>query len=313
MPEDSTSPPDPTPPAEESAQSPEPTPPPEAEWTDDIGSAMSEQAAPIPDPGKASTDEWEDSLDWEEDPVESPSPQPSATSTQEALAWLRPLWRQGVAAWQRLLAGIRTRIPAAAKLSNRALSAILIGGLVLLITILNSGRQPSVAIEGPEEPTPPVSPRVDSEPEGQPSLADDLSTDTAPPATPALPPPSSDELDPAERDRIADIQTQLIDGSLSYGQGLVESVQADFKRNRLTINLSSGWYRLSDYEQEELADTLMQRSTQMAFEDLQLRSPAGDLLARSPVIGDAIVILQREKPPEVELPPRPRYRITIDR
>ena len=302
---------DPTPPSE-------PTPQPsEAEWTDnDIDSiaSASEASTASEDETSVSTDEatseeaWEDdALDWKEEPIDLPEPQPKATSTREALAWLGPVWRRVVVSWRRILAGIRTRIPAAAKLPDAVLSGVLIGGLVLLLTVFNNVRQPSsVVVEAP----PAIAPSVEEEPLLEPPLADaspSTETPSAPPDSPEL------ELDPAERDRIAELQTQLTTGSLSNGNGVVESVQADFKHNQLTINLTNGWYRLSGYEQEELANTFKQRSVAMTFDDVELRSPNGDLVARSPVVGNNMIILQREQPPIVDPPPKPRYRITVDR
>ena len=273
----------------------EPTPqPPEAEWTDDINPSMpsttaseSVSSSPVTE-GGTPTDEWEESLDWENEPIQSPPPEPVPMSTREALAWLRPLWLKGLASWRRILAGIRARIPAAAQLSDAILSTILIASFVLLLTILTGIRQPSRATEQPPETVPPAATDVPNETTPAPLNSDE---------------PSEPELDPAERDRMAQIQAQLTDSSPTTNSGLVESVEADFQHNALTVNLGSGWYRLSAYEQAELANSLMQQSRQTAFEDLQLRSPDGDVLARSPVIGNEMVILQREKPPAVELPP----------
>lgn len=278
----------------------------ETEWTDDTDSPLPESDPVIPAASDTSEDQWqEDTLDWEDDPIDVASPPPRAASTGEALAWLTPVWQRGWTLWKRILVGVKTRIPAAAKLSDGVLSGILMGSLVLLLTVFNSVRQPAVTAE-----VPPSGPPLEAEPiaEPTPPSLDRPAEDTNP-----EPQPTPVELDPAERDRMAELQTQLTSGSLSDGNGLVESVQADFQHNQLTINVSNGWYRLSGHEQEELAATFKQRSIEMTFDDVQLRSPDGDLVARSPVIGKDMVILQREQPPEVEPPPRPRYRVTIDR
>jgi hypothetical protein len=95
--------------------------------------------------------------------------------------------------------------------------------------------------------------------------------------------------------------------------GAIDAIQADFTRNQLSVILTGDWYRLSNQGQADLADQLLERATDLEFADLELRSPAGDLLARSPVVGNTMIILQREKPPVVEPPPKPRYRIMIDR
>ncbi|MGF1525138.1 MAG: hypothetical protein ACFBSF_22665 [Leptolyngbyaceae cyanobacterium] len=315
MPEDST-PPESTPQPPESTSSQ----PSEAEWTDDIDSSPLESDVVPPINQEATPDVWErDELDWEDEVTPPQEPEPQVTSTREALAWLTPVWRRGIATWRRILAGVRSRIPAVANLSDTILSGILLGGLVLLLVLVNSVRQPSAAAnvpvaDTPIADTPAVTPpattsEVEADPTDEPTIAPDDSASTPTPETTAEAP----ELDPAERDRMAAIQAQLTSGALSNGNGLVESVQADFTHNQLTVNLTNGWYRLSTYEQEELANTFKQRSGEMAFDDVELRSPNGDLLARNPVVGNNMIILQHEKPPTVEPPPRPRYRITIER
>ena len=317
---------DPTPPAELAPQ-------PAEDWTDDIDSSSLEDDVLPPTVQETSSDRRaRDVLDWEDELSAPPEPQPEATSTQEALAWLLPAWQRGLTFWRRLLRGVRSRIPAAANLSDPVLSGILLGGLVLLLVLVNGGRQPAAAADEPaadvpaavavadelaaedpaaDEPAanvPAIALVAEAEPTIEPTIAPDEPT-----PTPTPEPATAPELDPAERDRMAAIQTQLTSGSLSNGNGLVESVQADFKHNQLTVNLTNGWYRLPVYEQEELANTFRQRSSEMSFDDVELRSPDGDLLSRSPVVGDTMIILQYEKPPVVQPPPRPRYRITVDR
>jgi hypothetical protein len=114
-------------------------------------------------------------------------------------------------------------------------------------------------------------------------------------------------------ERIADIQDQLAAVATSYASNLVVSVQASFAEDRLSANLSSGWYRLSRDQQDQLAADLLGRSQTLEFATLELIDPDGAMVARSPVVGKTMVIVQRQPPPEVPIPERPRYRITIDR
>jgi hypothetical protein len=116
-----------------------------------------------------------------------------------------------------------------------------------------------------------------------------------------------------DSDRIAKIQSQLTDSSILNAQRVVDSVQADFQRNQLTLIFNGDWYRLSDYDQTQLTQALMQQSQDLEFEEIQCLTPDGELLARSPVVGSNMVILQRERPPEVPEPERPRFRIMVDR
>lgn len=281
----------------------------DAEWTDESGYLESETPS-VPDTTEATdNDEWptDDSLNWEEEYSVASPPPPEATTAKEALAWLRPLGRRLAASWRRLVAGIRTKIPAAASLSDTAISGILIGILVVILLVLYSVRQPSVATE----PATGVTLSEPSDAETMPVTSSPTDTPTAPTnSLEAAPPPMTDRVN---SDRIAQIQTQLTDSNIPHANRVIDSVRADLTNNRLTLVFNGDWFRLSDYEQVELANQLQQQSTELSFEDLQFLTTEEDLIARSPVIGNGMVILLREKPTEVEPPPRPRYRITVDR
>lgn len=325
---------------------------PNEEWTEDDATPLVESSAPLMSAEEAASDGWgeddiaassdepipdravttpaaddwtEDSLDWDDTPMAAADIRSGPPSTRDALAWLRPVQRS----WKRLLAGMRNRLPAIAGLSDGLLSTLLVGVLLGLLIVLNGVRQPSKVVDVNINPDSASASEAIANAgtgaQGQPEDADLIapdseletaapeSTDSEPPLAPASPELVVTELDPAERDRIAAIQTQLMSGLVGDDSGLVETVQADFNQNLLTINLSNGWYRLSPYEQQALADTFKQSSTEMTFEQIQMRSPEGDLLARSPVVGDSMVILQTQKPPAVPVPPRPLFRITVDR
>jgi hypothetical protein len=256
------------------------------------------------------TDEWDVAVtEWDDDVLPPPNTTPNVITTKDALAWLKPAWRRLRVTWQQLLAGLRNRVPAVANLPDGVLSAILLGTLGLLLVLLNSVRQPAIAqpptspspqpaIPVPSEPTPP------SEiPPTMPAVGAASETSTA----------SSELADPIDLERIADIQTQLTKSSIYNASRVIDSVQADFTHNRLTLVCNEDWYRLSDYDQDLLANQLLQQSAELAFDDVELQTPTGQLIARNPVIGKEMVVLLRESPPIVEPPERPRFRITIDR
>lgn len=61
----------------------------------------------------------------------------------------------------------------------------------------------------------------------------------------------------------------------------------------LQLTLSPAWYDLSPAQQDSLADALARRSKGLDFGRLRLEDPAGQQLARSPVVGDQMVVLRR--------------------
>jgi hypothetical protein len=73
---------------------------------------------------------------------------------------------------------------------------------------------------------------------------------------------------------------------------LIDWVRAN--RDRLTVQLGDGWYELEFSQQDGLANDLFKRSLKLKFEQLELVDAAGKTLARSPVVGSKIVVLQRD-------------------
>lgn len=246
--------------------------PPSETWTDDIDSSVDVEAAAVTEAALPSED-WGEGVDWQEPPTRSPQP-PSSISTREALSWLQPIVRRGLALWRQLLTGIRTRIPGTAKLPDRVLSGIVLAGLTVLLLLINNARQPDTVTVDP-------------------GFSEPLQAADAPDQSPAL----AAEPDPEEQARREDIAAKLAAGSLDEGVGLVEATESDFTHDRLTASLSDRWYELTAADQQAIAETLMKKSLYLSFAELELRSLQGDLLARSPVVGESMVILQRQRLP----------------
>lgn len=82
-------------------------------------------------------------------------------------------------------------------------------------------------------------------------------------------------------------------GSLSFGQPLVETIQVNYSQGLLTIVLNEKWYTLSIDQQNQLAQTLLRQSGELSFTNLEIRNQTDQLLARSPVVGNEMIILKR--------------------
>lgn len=178
--------------------------------------------------------------------------------------------------WYRLLAGIRTRIPESwnAKLSNRVLSSLVIGIFLVLLWsslgLLPGKHAPSVASTPVPSPVP------------------------TPVVSPSPLPPAPPILDRAPEQRlIAQIQDQVAEVTNRYSEGLIQAVQANFRNSLLTVRVGDAWYSLAPSRQDSLADEMLGRSQSLDFKKLEILSNDGKLLARSPVVGSAMVILKR--------------------
>jgi len=113
----------------------------------------------------------------------------------------------------------------------------------------------------------------------------------APPTAIALEPLPEAPLTP-EQSLLAVIQRELIDLEGLYPPQLIQRIQPDFLASRLTLTIGDNWNQLSAKQQQTLLDTLWQRAQKLSFQQLRLYAPNGDLIARSPVVGPDMVVLQ---------------------
>jgi hypothetical protein len=223
--------------------------------------------------------------------------------------------RQGVSDWWNpVLEKIRARLPESINqsLSDRALTGVLAGSLVLLFWItssLLSGKPAQVAVVPAPRPVPftapaiapeppvaspaPVAPVTPIVPEASPSPAPNPAPQVSP-APVMLPPAPAPKLQlTPEQKLIAAIQDQVAEISNQYVSGLIQSVQANFRASRLTVKVSPEWYGLTRSQQDTLASEMLQRAQQLDFVKLEITDSEGTLLARSPVVGSEMVIVKR--------------------
>jgi hypothetical protein len=93
---------------------------------------------------------------------------------------------------------------------------------------------------------------------------------------------------------IADVQSQVSGIADRYSQGLSQSVQPNFVGSRLRLQLADDWYDLKPAQQDDLAQEVWQRSRALDFSRLEILDRQQHLLARNPVVGDQVIILQRQ-------------------
>jgi hypothetical protein len=206
--------------------------------------------------------------------------------------------------WDKILQQVRNRVPLTGNLPDFLLTTLLVGASLAIVwgavAIIPEGlfsstpssppeEEISQQPEKPEAPIPPPEAREEPEPEISPE----------PPSEP--PPAEEPELTP-EQGLIAAIQEQVSEITTRYAEGLIESIEANFRDGRLIIAISDQWFDLSDARQDELSKEMLARSRQLDFTRLVLTTPDGQLLARSPVVGEKMVILQRDNPSS---PPNP--------
>jgi hypothetical protein len=216
---------------------------------------------------------------------------------ETGLAKLRPLFQKLQAWWWATLPKIRQVLPQPLnQQSDRVLTGVAIA-LVLTVLWVGTGGlfRPARATQ-PTQPsasqaTPTAKPALKSDRSAarQSSPSDEIIAPTVPVAPPA--PPRLD-LTP-EQSLIAAIQDQVAEVTNQYANGLIQSIQANFRSSRLIVLLSDEWYSLPANRQDQLTSEMQKRALELNFNSLEMSDSHGVLLARSPVIGETMIILKR--------------------
>ena len=188
------------------------------------------------------------------------------------LSKLKPALKKLQAIGGQILAQVRSRLPSSieGKFSDPILGGIILSASAFLIMI-------GISLISPDSP-----PEVGAHG----SDAQLIPSETLTESVTDLP------LNPEQR-LIADIQDQVAEVTNVYADGLIQSVEANFRRSLLMVRAGKDWYELEESRQDQMANELWRRSKQLDFSQLQLLDPDGDLVARSPVVGPAMVILKR--------------------
>jgi hypothetical protein len=250
----------------------------------------------------------------------TPVTRTTQTLTQTLWAKLQPVWR-----W--LLDKLRPILPEAFRpLSDRTLSGILVGTLLLLFWLTSSipagqAKPPmptKPSLTQPRSPQPPASsapalsapaPKLQEKPiaaQPQPGVLPDASpnsfpeTLTTPQASPAIAPvgslpspavqpkPTPVKLTPAEKLQEA-VNTIVAD----YDRALNPAAQANFANKTLRISLQPAWYTLAADRQDALVAALWQKAQAAKLTTLELVDSQDQVVARSPIVGTEMVVLQR--------------------
>ncbi|MBF2006640.1 MAG: hypothetical protein IGS49_14520 [Chlorogloeopsis fritschii C42_A2020_084] len=239
--------------------------------------------------------------------------------TEETSSVLQPLQ----SGWSGLLAKIRSLLPAnlSANLSDTVLTGVIAVTTVILIWTTSNiftSKPTEVATAPPASPTqetPPVeevpSPTITTPPESlpTPTPSPPAEEEAAPPTEEITPPPTSEpepEVTPTptptptptlvltpEQTLIAAIENQVAQVSDRIASGLIQSIQANFLTSTLTMKISDDWYTLKESQQNKLAAEILQRSQELDFTHLEITDSQNRLVARSPVVGNEMVIFKR--------------------
>ncbi len=98
-----------------------------------------------------------------------------------------------------------------------------------------------------------------------------------------------------EQTLIAALQTKIAKISQDYSPDIVNSIKVDLPQSSLLVKVTDNWYELNESGQSKIANEILERSRKLQFNKLELQDPTGTLVARNPVIGNQIIILESDK------------------
>ena len=74
---------------------------------------------------------------------------------------------------------------------------------------------------------------------------------------------------------------------------LIKPLVANFRTGDLTLKISDIWYNLEKSQQDKLAADILQRSQELNFTHLKIVDSQEKIIARSPVVGNEMIIFHR--------------------
>lgn len=243
-------------------------------------------------------------------PPAATKPAPKSAPAREGQSFLQKV---GLL-WQSIVGLVRSILPASVSqklpdpILNAAIAAILVIAVSFTLNLFSGKPAEKIAkapvpevSQAPETFSDFVAPETPELPdaiaplEPQPAEFKSKLPDLVAPEPPEVveivqPPPLT-----PEQSLIAALQTQVAEVTNRLGGGLVKSVQANFTSSLLTVSIAEDWYKLSEDEQNRIANQMWQEANSLDFSKLEIANLEGKLIARSPVVGAEMVVLERRK------------------
>jgi hypothetical protein len=90
---------------------------------------------------------------------------------------------------------------------------------------------------------------------------------------------------------VAAVRSQFSTLASQYPAGLISNLELDNERQLAIVTLGNLWANLTVDQQQQVAQSLWQQARTYQMSKLEMRSGSGQLLARSPVVGQEMVIV----------------------
>ncbi len=96
-----------------------------------------------------------------------------------------------------------------------------------------------------------------------------------------------------EQTLILSLENQITELLQPYRDEPIQSIQVNFYRHLLRVEMNDSWYELDTVKQDEIADQLFTQAKQFDLTKLEILNDQGKLIARSPLIGRRMIIVER--------------------
>ncbi len=152
----------------------------------------------------------------------------------------------------------------------------------------------SIPVAIPERLSTPTKPKAFSKTQSDPTASPITSASPSAdlPTAEAPPRPKPEILSPDAQKRTK-LRQDLDVIASSLVDSAIVGIRPQFTNHTLTITLSDRWYSSPEVTQDKLANSLLVIAQGRGLTQLQLESTDGTLLARSPVVGEGMVVVQR--------------------
>jgi hypothetical protein len=105
-----------------------------------------------------------------------------------------------------------------------------------------------------------------------------------------------------EQNLIAALTTKLRELTQDYSSEFIQDIQVNLSDNSLIVRVTDGWYELEESGQNSLGNEILLHSRAFSFDKLEFQDKMGTLIARNPIIGENIIMLQNKKQQQSEKP-----------
>lgn len=226
-----------------------------------------------------------------------------------------------------LLSPVRRFLPAS--LNEKLSDGILVAGMVALVLLIfitklgfTSKKPAPIIAEKPpavEEIQPPPSPEAQLFPKGAepfPDLVEVISpseestpiVENSEPKLDVISTPITTAENPSETAELTDenlpqltpeqylmaaIQKQMNETTRSYGNELVQSVRINMPASVLKVTVSNDWYQMEAGQQNQFSEEILKETLNLNFAKLEIINAENKVIARSPVVGSEMIILER--------------------